>query len=106
MAEKRRINMSLNLNSVLQRQTWEIIRKIPAGRRTDEICRMLCGFQNMERQGWLSDIRQIIREELLESKIAFGSAINEKVNKTSESQSVSDDVLGFLRSLQEGDGIG
>lgn len=104
MAEKRRINMSLNLNSALQRQAWEIIRKIPAGRRTDEICRMLCGFQNMERQGWLSDIRQIIREELAEVKTISSTYIDKKIEEPAEPQSVSSDVLGFLLSLQkEGD---
>ena len=106
MAEKRRINMSLNLNSALQRKAWEIIRKIPAGRRTNEICRMLCGFQNMERQGWLSDIRQIIREELAEATVISDTIESKKTNEAVEPQSVSDDVLGFLRSLQEGDGIG
>lgn len=96
--------MSLNLNSALQRQAWEIIRKIPAGRRTDEICRMLCGFQNMERQGWLSDIRQIIREELAEVKTISSTYIDKKIEEPAEPQSVSSDVLGFLLSLQkEGD---
>lgn len=104
MAEKRRINMSLNLNSALQRQAWEIIRKIPAGRRTNEICRMLCNYEEKRQENLLENIRQIIREELSESKIAF--CISEQTNEAVEPQRVSDDVLGFLRSLQEGDGIG
>lgn len=106
MAEKRRINMSLNLNSALQRQTWEIIRQIPAGRRTNEICRMLCSYEDKRQENLLENIRQIIREELAEATVISDTIESKKTNEAVEPQSVSDDVLGFLRSLQEGDGIG
>lgn len=103
MAEKRRINLTLTLNSALHRQAWDIIKKIPAGQRTEQLCRIICSYRDSERQSWLSGFRQIVREELAEAKINYRT--NESV-KEAEPRSVSDDVLGFLRSLQEGDGIG
>ncbi len=103
MAEKRRINLSLNLNLPLQRQTWEIIRKIPAGRRTEEICRMICNYTDKQQEKMLKQFRRIIREELSEVKVTSNVVKSEK-NEVAEPQSVSSDVLGFLLSLQgEGD---
>lgn len=99
MAEKRRINLSLHLNLPLQRQAWEIIRKIPAGRRTQEICRMICNYTDKQQEKLLKKICQTIREELAEVKVTSNVAKSEE-NKAAEPQSVSSDVLGFLLSLQ------
>ena len=100
MAEKRRINLSLNLNLPLQRQTWEIIRKIPAGRRTEEICRMVCNYTDKQQENLLQNVRQIIKDELTSVNIQPNIVKDE----ATEPQGVSSDVLGFLLSLQgEGD---
>ena len=100
MAEKRRINLSLNLNLPLQRQTWEIIRKIPAGRRTEEICRMVCNYTDKLQENLLQNVRQLIKDELTSVNIQPNIVKDE----ATEPQSVSSDVLGFLLSLQgEGD---
>ena len=100
MAEKRRINLSLNLTLPLQRQTWEIIRKIPAGRRTEEICRMVCNYTDKQQENLLQNVRQIIKDELTSVNIQPNIVKDE----ATEPQSVSSDVLGFLLSLQgEGD---
>lgn len=100
MAEKRRINLSLHLNLPLQRQAWEIIRKIPAGRRTEEICRMICNYTDKQQERLLQNVRQIIKDELKSVNIQPNIVKDE----ATEPQSVSSDVLGFLLSLQgEGD---
>lgn len=100
MAEKRRINLSLHLNLPLQRQAWEIIRKIPAGRRTEEICRMICDYTDKQQERLLQNVRQIIKDELKSVNIQPNIVKDE----ATEPQGVSSDVLGFLLSLQgEGD---
>ena len=97
MADKRRLNLSLNLSAPHQREAWNILRTIPPGQRTDAVCRMICkGYQ---REDLLDGIRRVIREEL--RSVEFISA-KEKAEQT-QAGDVDDNVLGFLRSLQEGD---
>ena len=48
MAEKRRLNLSFSLASPQQREAWHILRAIPAGQRTDAVCRMVCKAQEQE----------------------------------------------------------
>ena len=62
MPEKRRVNLSLNLSAPHQREAWGIIRAIPAGQRTDAVCRMIC--KGYKRDALLEEIRAVIREEL------------------------------------------
>ena len=97
MAEKRRVNLSLNLSAPHQREAWNILRAIPPGQRTDAVCRMICkGYQ---REDLLDGIRRVIREELHSVELVSAK------EKTEQPQAgdVDDSVLGFLRSLQEGD---
>lgn len=97
MAEKRRVNLSLNLSAPHQREAWNILRAIPSGQRTDAVCRMICkGYQ---REDLLNGIRRVIREELHSMELVSAK------EKTEQPQAgdVDDSVLGFLRSLQEGD---
>ena len=97
MAEIRRINLSLNLSVPHQREAWKVLRAIPARQRTSTVCRMIC--QAREQEGLLEAIRALFREEL--GRVAF---VSEKENmEQPQAGDVDDDVLGFLRSLQEGD---
>ena len=97
MAEKKRLNLSLNLSAPHQREAWKILRTIPAGQRTDAVCQMIC---QARKQNSLEDsIRAMVREEL--RRVEFVSAA-EKIEPP-QAGDVDDDVLGFLRSLQEGD---
>ncbi len=106
MAEKRRVNLSLTLNSALHRQAWNIIKDFPVGQRTEEICQIICEWCKLKnRKTLLENFRSVIREELQNLQIGAVMDSPEKI-KEPEPQSVSDDVLGFLRSLQDGDGIG
>ena len=93
MAEKRRLNLSFSLSSPYQREAWHILRAIPAGQRTDAVCRMVCKAQ--EQDALLSAMRGLIREELRD--------IQCKSEQTKQAGDVDDSVLGFLRALQEGD---
>lgn len=97
VADKRRLNLSLNLSAPHQREAWNILRAIPSGQRTDAVCRMICkGYQ---REDLLNGIRRVIREELHSMELVSAK------EKTEQPQAgdVDDSVLGFLRSLQEGD---
>ena len=98
MAEKRRLNLSLNLTAPHQREAWHILRTIPAGQRTDAVCRMIC--EGHKRETLLDSIRTMLREEL--KQVEFVSA----KEKSDEPQAgdVDDNVLGFLLALQQEEG--
>ena len=97
MADKRRLNLSLNLSVPHQREAWKVLRAIPARQRTSTVCRMIC--QAREQESLLEAIRALFREEL--GRVAFVSETEKK--ELTQAGNVADDVLGFLRSLQEGD---
>ena len=98
MADKRRVNLSLNLSAPHQREAWNILRAIPAGQRTDAVCRMIC--KGHRREDLLEGIRMVVREEL--HNVDFVSA----KEKTEQPQAgdVDDSVLGFLLALQNDGG--
>ena len=97
MADKRRLNLSLNLSAPLQREAWERLCAIPAGQRTDAVCRAVCRMY--EQESLAETVRRIVREEL--HSVEMISA-KEKFEQP-QAGDVDDSVLGFLRSLQEGD---
>ena len=91
MADKRRLNLSFSLTSPQQREAWRILSSIPAGQRTDAVCRMVCRAH--EQDALLSAIRGLIREELRNLDLTTAGDMDEN-------------VLGFLLALQqEGDEI-
>ena len=92
MAEKRRLNLSFSLASLQQREAWHILRAIPAGQRTDAVCRMVCKAQ--EQDVLLSAIRRLIRDELRD--------IQMKTEPESHGGDVAERVLAPLAALPEG----
>lgn len=98
MAEKRRLNLSFSLASPQQLEAWRILRAIPAGQRTDAVCRMVCRAH--EQEALLSAIRGLIREEL--QRMNLSAAENPEHPQAGD---MDESVLGFLRALQEGDEI-
>lgn len=90
MPEKRRLSLSFSLTQREQRNAWERLSAVAPGQRMDAVCRMINGY--MEQQELLEAIRGAIREEL--AGVSFP--------KTTAG-AVDEDVLGFLRALQEGD---
>lgn len=69
---------------------------IPAGQRTDAVCRMV--REHREKQDMLDTVRAAVREELRAAQ--FQPIQTEEVTQAGD---VDEDVLGFLLSLQEGD---
>ena len=98
VADKRRLNLSLNLSAPHQREAWNILRAIPSGQRTDAVCRMICkGYQ---REDLLDGIRTVIREELHSVELVSAKEKNEQP----QAGDVDDSVLGFLLGLQNDGG--
>ena len=89
MDEKRRLNLSFSLASPQQREAWRILRSIPAGQRTDAVCRMVCRAHEQEA------LLSAIREELKDLQL--------KTEPETQAGGVDESVLGFLRALQGGD---
>ena len=77
-----------------QREAWKLLCAIPSGQRKDAVCRMILEHKNQTEL--LETVRIAIREEL--SSVQVTSKIEEPEQQ--ETGSVSDDVLGFLLSLQ------
>ena len=93
-SNKKRLNLSFSMASPIQRQAWKRLMDIPAGKRTEHVCRMICEHKN--QQELLDAVRQVIRQELQGSQIQITQA-------APQAGSIDEDVLGFLASLQEGD---
>ena len=98
MSEKRRLNLALNLSAPHQREAWNILRAIPAGQRTDAVCRMIC--EGHKREELLDGIRTVVREEM--GRVEFVSA-KEKPEQP-QAGDVDENVLGFLLALQQEEG--
>ena len=86
--------------SPFQREAWERLCAIPAGQRTETVCRAVGRMH--EQESLLEAVRQTIREEL------HGVEIIPEKEESEQPQAgdVDENVLGFLFSLQqEGDDI-
>lgn len=93
-SNKKRLNLSFSMASPIQRQAWKRLMDIPAGKRTEHVCRMICEHKNQREL--LEAVRQAVRQELQGSQIQITQA-------APQAGSIDEDVLGFLASLQEGD---
>ena len=88
-----RFGTTLFLDNPLHRQAWEILSAIPAGQRTNWLCLALC--QQAQREQFLLDLKTILQAELQ------SSSHPQTISQPQPAGSVDDDVLGFLRALQE-----
>lgn len=61
MADKRRLNLAFSMSQREQRKAWKRLSAIPAGQRTDAVCRMVNGY--MEQHELLDAIHDIRKEE-------------------------------------------
>ena len=89
------------IESVLRGSTSSVeerIRAIPAGQRTDAVCRMICQAEKKEK--FLNDIRTLFREEL--RSVEFISA--KEKSEWLQAGDVDESVLGFLLALQQEEG--
>ena len=93
MADKRRLNLSFSMSQSSQRTAWKHLSAIPAGQRTNWLCLALC--QQAQREQFLLDLKTILQTELQ------NSSYPQTISRPQPAGSVDDDVLGFLRALQE-----
>ena len=84
--------------SPFQREAWERLCAIPAGQRTDTVCRAVCRMY--EQESLLAAVRQMIREEL--HSVEFIPAKEE--SEQPQAGDVDENVLGFLFALQNDGG--
>ena len=84
--------------SPFQREAWERLCAIPAGQRTDTVCRAVCRMY--EQESLLETVRQMIREELHSVEII---SVKEKPEQP-QAGDVDENVLGFLFALQNDGG--
>ena len=96
MVDKRRLNLSFTMSSPTQREAWELLYAIPAGQRTETVCRAVCRMYGQDFL--LETIRQTIREELRGVELI---SAKEESAQPQEAGDVGDDVLGFLFALQQ-----
>ena len=83
--------------SPVQREAWELLETIPAGQRTETVCRAVCRMFGEE--SLLDTIRQTIREELRGAELI---STKEEPEQPKEAGDVDENVLGFLFALQQG----
>ena len=88
-----RFGTTLFLDNPLHRQAWEILSAIPAGQRTNWLCLALC--QQAQREQFLLDLKTILQTELQ------SSSYPQTISQPQPAGNVDDDILGFLRALQE-----
>ena len=98
MSEKRRLNLSFNMASPLQREAWKRLCAIPAGQRTDAVCRAVCRMYEQDRLA--ETLRAVIREELHSVEFVSGK----EKTKQPQAGDVDENVLGFLLALQNDGG--
>ena len=96
-SDRRRLNLSLSMQSPQQREAWKVLRAIPPGQRTDAVCRMVCRAQ--EQEALLDVVRKAVREELGNFQLEQRT----KENGRQQAGDVDETILGFLRALQEGE---
>ena len=95
-----RFGTTLFLDNPLHRQAWEILSAIPAGQRTNWLCLALC--QQAQREQFLLDLKTILKDlkAILQTELQ-NSSDPQTISQPRPAGSVDDDVLGFLRALQE-----
>ena len=98
MDKRRRLNLSFNMASPLQKEAWERLYAIPAGQRTDAVCQAVCRMYEQDRLA--ETLRAVIREELHSVEYITEKGKNEQP----QAGDVDDSVLGFLLALQNDGG--
>ena len=87
------------MSSPIQREAWDLLCSIPAGQRTETVCRAVCRMYG--EQSLLETIRQTIQEELRGMELISAKKESEQPQEAGD---VDENVLGFLFALQqEGD---
>lgn len=102
MREIRRLNLSLFLSSPLHREAWELLQSLPAGQRTEYVCRAVCRMQ--DQRAVLDAVRDVLSDKT--AAVPQTHPHHEKQDGQSEQAGdISQDVLDFLNMLQNGDDV-
>ncbi len=96
MAEAKRLSLTFFMSSPLHRETWKILQKIPAGMRMETICVALC--RDRDRKMVLDMVRKELQKETAQP------ARHEQTVQPERVEDEDQNVLDFLRSLQEDGG--
>ena len=94
MADKRRLNLSFSLTSPQQREAWRILSSIPAGQRTDAVCRMVCKAH--EQDALLSAIQgKDAMPGIVKAAMDSAQAKAEQAGKNSYEQICADSAAAY-----------
>ena len=88
------------MSSPEQKRAWEVLQAIPKGRRTKEICRLICG--GSDNTVTLGEIRAVIREELQNVSVVKTEESKKDADETEEGE-IGDGFLDFMSALNGGD---
>lgn len=86
------------LSSPLHREAWELLQSIPAGQRTEYVCRAVCRMQ--DQQAVLDAVRDALYRNT-EAEPHPAPVIEDR--QIAQDGDVGQDVLDFLKFLQNGD---
>ena len=98
MPEKKRFNLSLSMDSPLQRKAWEVISGYPERERTNAVCWAVC--QAYDERRFEERAREILREEL--RNVRFVSSETQSEARESQEIAVDGEISDFLSALQSG----
>ena len=98
MAEKKRFNLSLSMDSPLQRKAWEVIGEYPERNRTNAVCWAVC--RAYSERCFEERAREILREEL--RNVRFVSSESQSEARKSQEIAVDGEISDFLSALQSG----
>ena len=93
MGEVKRLSLSFFLSSPLHREAWRLLEAVPLGQRTELVCLALC--RDHDRRMMLEAVRDTVKESM-------GCSTPQPEPESVKSESIGDDVLDFLRVLQNG----
>ena len=96
MAEVKRLSLTFFMSSPLHREAWKILQKIPVGMRMETICVALC--RDRDRKMVLDMVRKELQKETAQL------ARHEQTVQPERVEDEDQNVLDFLRSLQEDGG--
>ena len=95
MGEIKRLGLSFYLSSPLHREAWRLLEAVPLGQRTELVCLALC--RDHDRRMMLEAVRDTVK-----ASMGCPTPQPESEPEPVKSGSIGDDVLDFLRTLQNG----
>jgi len=93
MGEIKRLGLSFYLSSPLHREAWRLLEAVPLGQRTELVCLAL--VRANDRRMMLEAVRDTV-------KASMCCPTPQPEPEPVKSESIGDDVLDFLRTLQNG----